>query len=75
MSRNEIIAKNIRKRRKEKGYSQQTLADKIGLYSQKQLSRYERGEVKRLTQEFLELVARALDTTAKALEDEEYVKM
>ena len=47
----------------------------MGLYSQKQLSRYERGEVKRLTQEFLELVAKALDATVEELEDEEYVKM
>lgn len=71
-----IIGRNIRRLRLERGYSQEKLAALIDFkFSQKQISRYERGEVKRRNYEFLKLIATVFEIELKDLEDEEYVKM
>lgn len=50
----------IRKVRTLRGYSQQYMADQLGLNSQKQYGRYETGETK-LDLEILEAIAKVLD--------------
>lgn len=74
MAREEIIGKNIMLRRVERGYSQKELSEKID-FSQKEISRYERGEIKRLNYDFLKAIAKVFEIRIDELEDEEYVKM
>lgn len=74
MTREEIIGKNITLRRYEQKYSQMELANKIG-FSQKEVSRYERAQIKRMNYNFLKAVADALECEINDLEDVEYVKM
>lgn len=74
MAREEIIGKNIMLRRIERGYSQKELSEKID-FSQKEISRYERGEIKRLNYDFLKAIAKVFEIRIDELEDEEYVKM
>lgn len=57
---NQIVGKEIRKRRKELGFSGVELADLIGI-SQQQISRYERGECN-ITLDNLFNLAKALET-------------
>lgn len=52
------------------------LAELIGFsFSQKQISRYEKGEVKRLNYDFLKLIATVFEVEIDDLEDENYVKV
>lgn len=74
MTREEIIGKNIFFRRLERGYSQEKMSVLTG-WSQKEISRYERGEIKRLNYDFLKAIAYAFEIEVEELEDEEYVKM
>lgn len=57
---NQIVGKEIRKRRKKLGFSGVELADLIGV-SQQQISRYERGECN-ITLDNLLNLAKALET-------------
>ncbi|MBQ9141621.1 MAG: helix-turn-helix transcriptional regulator [Lachnospiraceae bacterium] len=76
MKKEEIIGRNIRWLRLERGYSQERLAELIGFnFSQKQISRYEKGEVKRLNYVFLKLIATVFEVEIGDLEDENYVKV
>ena len=76
MKKAEIIGRNIRRLRLKKGYSQEMLAELIGFsFSQKQISRYEKGEVKRLNYDFLKLIATVFEVEIEDLEDESYVKV
>jgi len=76
MKKAEIIGRNIRRLRLERGYSQEMLAELIGFsFSQKQISRYEKGEVKRLNYDFLKLIATVFEVEIDDLEDENYVKV
>jgi transcriptional regulator with XRE-family HTH domain len=74
MTREEVIGKNILLRRLERGYSQERLAALIH-WSQKEISRYERGEIKRPNYNFLKAVAVVFGIGVEVLEDEDYVKM
>lgn len=74
MTQEEIIGRNITLRWYKKQYSQMELANKIG-FSQKEVSRYESGRIKRMNYNFLKAVADALECEINDLEDEEYVKM
>lgn len=58
---NQIVGKEIRKRRKNLGLSGMELADLIGI-SQQQISRYERGECN-ITLENLFSLAKALEVS------------
>ena len=76
MKKEEIIGRNIRWLRLDRGYSQERLAELIGFnFSQKQISRYEKGEVKRLNYVFLKLIATVFEVEIGDLEDENYVKV
>ena len=76
MKKEEILGRNIRWLRLERGYSQERLAELIGFnFSQKQISRYEKGEVKRLNYVFLKLIATVFEVEIGDLEDENYVKV
>lgn len=74
MTREEVIGKNILLRRLESGYSQERLSALIG-WSQKEISRYERGEIKRLNYNFLKSVAIVFEIEVEELEDEVYVEV
>lgn len=64
------VKNNMARLRKEKGYTQKTLADKIG-YSRETISRYETSIVKRPNYDVLKMVAKELETTIEELEEKE----
>ena len=69
MTKSEIIGRNIKWLREVRGYLQEKLAELIGYhFSQKQISRYERGEVKRLNYDFIKLIETVFEI--EDLEDE-----
>ena len=72
MLKKEIIGENILKLRRKLGYSQEQLA-KLARCSQKQISRYEHGEVKNISYGLLKSIASVLDVTIEYLEDEKNV--
>lgn len=76
MTEPEIRGRNIRRLRLERGYSQEKLSALMDFkYTQKQISRYERGEVKRPTYEFLELIASVFEIEINDLKDGKYVEV
>jgi HTH-type transcriptional regulator, cell division transcriptional repressor len=62
---NEVI-KKIMKRREELGYSYQDLADRTGL-NKSTLMRYEKGIIKNLSLDKLEIIAKALNISSAYL--------
>ena len=74
MTREEVIGKNIMLRRLERGYSQENLSTLTG-WSQKEISRYERGKIKRLNYDFLKSVAIVFEIEVEELEKKDCVEM
>ncbi|MEZ4931417.1 MAG: helix-turn-helix transcriptional regulator [Saprospiraceae bacterium] len=67
------IAHNIKKMREVRGYDQQYMADQLGI-KQNTYSRIEKGE-SALTEERIEQLAKALQTTTEAIRSSDVEKM